>query len=127
VREAAIKSVGRSSSDVSLVLTATLLASQGGVDVIVVILKVITFLIATIALMLRSRDPKTRLSVIKGLILTREIMTLALALTGGVTTTLGEGAGALGQLGGNRGVLGDPIGEGVFAVLNDAILCQYKL
>jgi hydrogenase-4 membrane subunit HyfE len=106
----------------SLVLAAALLASQGGVDVIVVILKVITFLIAAIALMLGSRDPKTRLPVVEGLVLTRKVMTLALALTGGVTTALREGAGALRQLGGYRGVLGDPVGEGIFAILNDAVL-----
>lgn len=126
-RKAGKTSVRRLGSNVSLVLTAALLASQSRVNIIVIILEIITVLVAAVALMLGSGDPKSGLPVVEGLILAREVMTLALTLTGGVAAALGEGAGALGQLGGDGRVLGDPVGQGVFAVLNDAMLCQYRL
>jgi hypothetical protein len=40
-----------------------------------------------------------------------------------VTAALGECAGALGELGRHGSVLGDPVGEGIFAVLDNAAMC----
>jgi hypothetical protein len=91
--------VRRLSSNNPLLLATTLvLASNGRVDIIV---KVVTVIVA-VTLMLGGRNPETRLPV-KGLILTREVM--AFATAGSVAAALRQGAGTLGQLGGDRGVL----------------------
>jgi hypothetical protein len=49
------------------------------------------------------------------------------SVTGLVAAALGKRARALGQLGGDGGVLRNPVGEGILAVLNDAVVCQYLL
>ena len=113
----AITSARRLCSDGSLLLAATLLASNGRVDVVI---EVITVFVA-VTLVLRSRDPETRLPVVEGLVLAGQIDTITAA--GSIASALGQSAGALRQLGGDGGVLGDPVGESVFAVLDDTVAC----
>lgn len=109
-------SARRLSSDWPLLLTTTLvLASNSRVDVVV---KVVTVFVA-VTLVLRGRDPETRFPAVKRLVLTRQINTVT--ATGSIATALGQGAGALGQLGGDRGVLRNPVGQGILAILNDTV------
>jgi hypothetical protein len=75
-----------------------MLACNGRVDVIV---DIITVLI-TVTLVLRGRDPETRLPL-KRLVLTGEVNTITAA--GSIAAALGQGARALRQLRGDRGVL----------------------
>lgn len=77
-------------------------------------------LVVAVTSVLGRRDPQARLAAVEGLVLAREIDRLASVLAA-VATALREGAGALGELGGDGGVLLDPVGEGVFAVLNDTM------
>jgi hypothetical protein len=102
---------------VPLLLPAALLASDGGRDVVVVDLAIFV----AVTLMLSSGDPEARLTI-HGLILARQINTLT-TLAVLVATALRKRAGALGELGGDRGILGDPVGEGIFAVLDDTRSC----
>jgi hypothetical protein len=99
-RTRAIISEGHLCSNRPLFLATTLvvLASNSRVDVIV---KIVTVLV-TVTLVLRGRDPETRLPL-KRLVLTREVNTVTTA--GSVAATLGQSAGALGQLRGDGGVL----------------------
>lgn len=94
-----------------------MLAGNGGVEIII---EVVTVFVA-VTLVLGGWDPETRLPAIKRLVLTRKIN--AVTTTGGVPAALGQSTGALGQLGRNRGVLGNPVGQGILAVLNDTMGC----
>lgn len=114
-------STKRLCGDWPLLLTATLLRGNGGVDVVVNVVAVVI----AVALVLAGGNPETRLPVVKGLVLAGEVDTLTTA--SGVAATLGQGAGALGQLGRDGGILGDPVGEGILAVLDDAVECQRRL
>ena len=91
-----------------------MLAGNGGVNIVI---EIITIIVA-VTLMLCSGDPEARLPAVEGLVLTGQINTIA-ALAVLVTATLGKGTRALRELGGNRGVLGNPVGKGVLAILND--------
>jgi hypothetical protein len=109
-------SVRRLSSHRPLVLPTTLvLTSNSGGQVVVKLILVVV----AVTLVLCGWDPKTRLPVVHGLVLAREVNSLALMT---VAATLGEGAGALGELRGDGGVLGDPVGKSVFAVLDDTVM-----
>jgi hypothetical protein len=99
-----------------LLFTASSLSGDGRWDIVLQVLIVVS----VTSLVLRGRNPKTRLSVIKGLILVREIDTL-LVVTGGVLATLGKGARTGRELRGHGSVLDNPIGEGIFAVLDDTV------
>lgn len=92
-----------------------MLASNGGRGIILEILAVLV----AVTLVLGGGDPKTGLPAIKGLVLAREVDTLAVA----VAAALRESARALRQLGGDRGILRDPIGQGIFAILDDSTSC----
>lgn len=63
--------------------------------------------------MLAGRDPHARLTV---LVLTREVVARCL-----VATALGKSACAGGELGADGGVLLDPVGESILAVLDDGL------
>ena len=91
-----------------------MLAGNGGRDIIALLI------VVTVTSVLGSRDPQTRLATVKGLVLTRQINRLASMLTA-VAAALRKGAGAGGEFGGDGGVLLDPVGKRVFAVLNDAV------
>lgn len=86
-----------------------MLASNCGVNVVLIVV--------TVALVLSGRNPKTRLSVVKVLVLTGKVDAFTL---GSVAAALRQCAGALRELGGHGSVLRDPVGKGVFAVLDDA-------
>ena len=92
-----------------------MLAGNGGC---VLVLKLVTVLVA-IVLVLRGRDPQTRLPV-QGLVLAREVDTLTVA-TALVAAALRKGARSLGELGRDRGVLGNPVGKSILAVLDDTV------
>lgn len=94
-----------------------MLASNSRVDIVI---KVVTVFV-TVTLVLRSRNPETRFPAVKRLILAGQINPVT--ATGSVATALGQGSGALGELRGNGRVLGNPIGQGVFAILNDTVGC----
>jgi hypothetical protein len=98
-----------------LVLAAALLTSNGGGHVV---FKLITVFVA-VTLVFSGGDPETGLPVIHGLVLAREVNSLALVT---VAAALGESAGALGELRGDGGVLGDPVGESILAVLDDTVV-----
>lgn len=70
------------------------------------------------SLVLAGGDPQTRLAVLEWLVLTGKVVTLA-GVAG--STALGESAGASGQAGLDGGVLLDPVGEGILAVLDDGL------
>lgn len=115
-----IASVRRLSSHNPLIVSAALMLTSNGGGVVVVKVMLITVLIS-VACMFRGRDPQARFPV-EGLVLSREVNALAVAAAL-VATALGKGAGSLGELGGNGSVLRDPVGKGVFAVLDDAAVC----
>lgn len=75
--------------------------------------------IVAVTSVLRRRDPQAGLAAIKGLVLARQVDRLASVLAA-VAAALGQSAGAGGELGGDGGVLLNPVGERVFAVLDDA-------
>lgn len=109
-------SVGHLSSNNPLVLATTLMfASNSGVDVVV---KVLTVLVA-ITVVLRCGNPETRLPV-EGLVLAGKVDTLAVVT---VAAALRESARSLREFGGDGGVLRHPVGKGILAVLDDAIVC----
>ena len=103
--------------DPLLLATAVLACNcrTGLIDLLVVI---------AVTSMLGCGDPQAGLAAIEGLVLARQVNSLTSVLT--VAAALGESAGASGELGGNRGVLLDPVGEGVFAVLNDTVWLSEK-
>lgn len=76
-------------------------------------------IVLVLALLVLGRwDPETRLAVLtQRLVLTAEVNGLALVA---VLAALGKVAGAGGELGADGSVLLDPVGECVFAVLDDA-------
>lgn len=76
-------------------------------------------IIVTVAPVLGGRDPQAGLTAVKGLVLTGEVDGLASVLAA-VSAALGESAGARRELGRDGGVLFDPVGERVFAVLDNA-------
>lgn len=65
-----------------------------------------------------TRDP--RAAVVEGHVLAGQVMAFA-TVANVVPAALRQGAGAGGELGGNGGVLGDPVGEGILAILNDGL------
>jgi hypothetical protein len=75
--------------------------------------------VVAVTSVLGCRNPQAGLATVEGLVLTGQVDSLTSVLT--VAAALGESAGAGGQLGGNGGVLLDPVGERVFAVLDDAV------
>lgn len=85
-------------------------------------------ILVTVATVLGSRDPQARLAAVKGLVLARKVYGLTSVLAA-VAAALGEGAGARRELRRDGGVLLNPVGEGVFAVLNNpvrgSINCTY--
>ena len=72
--------------------------------------------------MLAGGDPEARLAVTEGLVLAGEVVALT-SVAG--RTTLGKSARAGGELGADGSVLLDPVGERVFAVLDDPGWSQY--
>lgn len=66
--------------------------------------------------MIACRDPEATLTVLHAAVLAREIDPLAL---GAALAALGKVAGASRKLGAYGGILCDPVGEGIFAILND--------
>lgn len=69
-----------------------------------------------------SWDPEAALTVLHGLVLVRKVDTLTLGTgTAVLLATLAEVAGTGAEFGGDGRVGGDPVGEGIFAVLNDAV------
>lgn len=70
------------------------------------------------SLVLAGRDPEAGLAVLEGLVLAGEVMALT-SVAGGAA--LGQGARAGGELGADGGVLLDPVGERVLAVLDDGL------
>jgi hypothetical protein len=97
-----------------LVLTTALLRSDSGVGVVIDLVAVVV----TVALVLGGRNPEAGLSVVEGLVLAGQVNTV-LTTASGIAATLGKSAGARGKLGGDGGVLGNPVGEGILAVLDD--------
>lgn len=104
------------SSNGSLLFSASSLGGNGGGRIFLLFL----FLVA-VTLMFRGWNPEARLPVVKGLVLVGQIDALTGA-AGGILAALRERAGASGKLGVDRGVLLDPICEGIFAVLDDSTL-----
>ena len=93
-----------------------MLTSNNGGHIVV---KLITVFIA-VTLVLSSWNPETGLPVVHGLVLAREVNSLTLVT---VAAALGESAGALGELRGDGGVLGNPVGKSILAVLDDTVVC----
>ena len=94
-----------------LLAAAGLAVDGGGCDLIVLV-------IVVVSLVLAGGDPKTGLAVLERLVLAGEVV----ALTGVAgCATLGESARASGKLGADGGVLLDPVGEGILAVLDDGL------
>ena len=94
-----------------LLAAAGLAVDGGGCDLIVLV-------IVVVSLVLAGGDPKTGLAVLERLVLAGEVV----ALTGVAgCATLGESARASGELGADGGVLLDPVGEGILAVLDDGL------
>lgn len=96
--------------------TAGLAIERALVDAAGVLLLVL-FLI--LGLVLAGWDPQAALTV-HGRILSSEIVTLGIALDV-VPSSLAQRAGTRRQLAGDGGVGGDPIGQGVLAVLDDSL------
>lgn len=71
--------------------------------------------VVVLALVLAGRDPETALAVLHGCVLAGEVDGLALV------AALRESAGTDGELGGDGGVLLDPVGESVLTVLDDSL------
>ncbi len=92
-----------------------------------ILLLLLLFLIIMLIFAMRARgDPQSAFAILHRGILTAEVDALALfAVAAGAA--LGEVAGAGGELGFDGGVGGDPVGEGVFAVLDDAVEISYIL
>lgn len=97
----------------ALLLAAAVLAGDGGAGLVDLVVLV------AVAAVLGCGDPQARLAAVERLVLAGQVDGLALVLAA-VAAALGEGARAGGQLGGDGGVLLDPVGERVFAVLDDA-------
>lgn len=90
---------------------------------IFILVFILTLMGSSPTTVLTGRDPRVAIAL-HGLVLVGEVDALALAVLGGVgLAALGEGAGAGGELGGDGRVGGDPVGERVFAVLDDAVCC----
>lgn len=66
--------------------------------------------------MLAGRHPDTRLAALELLVLAGEVDALSL-----VAAALGKSASASGQGGGDGGILLDPVGESILAVLDDGL------
>ena len=111
--------MGRLSSNDPLVFTTALvLTSDGGVNIVI---KVLTVVVA-VALVLGGRDPQARFPI-EGLVLAREVDTLThVAVL--VAAALRESARSLGELGGDGGILGHPVGKSILTVLDDTVVCQ---
>lgn len=74
------------------------------------------------ALVLAGGDPEAALAVtLEWCILAAEVDWSSLVTV--LVAALGEGAGTCGQVGLDRGILLDPVGEGILTVLNDAARC----
>jgi hypothetical protein len=94
-----------------LLTAAGLAVDGGGRDLIVIV-------VVVVSLVLAGGDPKARLAVLERLVLAGEVV----ALTGVAgSATLGESARAGGELGADGGVLLDPVGEGILAILDDGL------
>jgi hypothetical protein len=94
-----------------LLTTAGLTVDGRGRDLIVIV-------VVVVSLVLAGGDPETGLAVLERLVLAGEVV----ALTGVAgCATLGESARAGGELGADGGVLLDPVGEGILAVLDDGL------
>lgn len=94
-----------------LLAAAGLAVNGGGRDLVVLV-------VVVVSLVLAGGDPETGLAVLEGLVLAGEVV----ALTGVAgSATLGESARAGGKLGADGGVLLDPVGESILAVLDDGL------
>jgi hypothetical protein len=94
-----------------LLTTAGLAVDGGGRDLIILI-------VVVVSLVLAGRDPKAGLAVLERLVLAGEVVALT-SVAG--SATLGKSARASGELGADGGVLLDPVGESILAVLNDGL------
>lgn len=74
-------------------------------------------LVVGVLLVLTGGDPHATLAVFQAGVLAREVDAFA---GGAVLASLRQVASTGRELGGDGGVLGDPVGQGVFAVLDDA-------
>lgn len=95
----------------ALLTAAGLAVDGGGGDILIVIL-------VLVSLVLAGGDPQARLAVLERLVLAGKVVTLA-GVAG--STALGESARAGGKAGLDGGVLLDPVGEGILAVLDDGL------
>jgi hypothetical protein len=96
-----------------LLLAAAVFAGNGGASLIDLLV------VVAVTSVLGRRDPQAGLAAVERLVLARQVNGLTSVLT--VAAALGEGARASGKLGRDGGVLLDPVGEGIFAVLDDTI------
>jgi hypothetical protein len=102
--------------------TATLSVDFALEDRVVTSLLFLLFLIIVLltGTMCAGWNPEAGLTVLERSILTGEIMTLAVALNV-VAAALAKRAGTSRELGADSSVLGYPVGESVFAVLDDSL------
>jgi hypothetical protein len=94
-----------------LLTAAGLAVDSRGRDLIVIV-------VVVVSLVLAGGDPEAGLAVLERLVLAGEVVALA-GVAG--SAALGEGARAGGELRADGGVLLDPVGEGVLAVLDDGL------
>ena len=94
-----------------LLTAAGLAVDSRGRDLIVIV-------VVVVSLVLAGGDPEAGLAVLERLVLAGEVVALA-GVAG--SAALGEGARAGGELGADGGVLLDPVGQGVLAVLDDGL------
>ena len=92
--------------------------NRGGSDLLLFFLLIIELL----TLVSGGRDPEAGFAVVQWLVLAREVMTLGIALNV-VAAALRECAGAGREVGRDLGVGGNPVGEGILAVLDDGLGC----
>jgi hypothetical protein len=95
-----------------LLFTAAVFAGDGRRSLVALLI------IVAVTSVLGSRDPQARLTTLERLVLARQINGLASVLAA-VAAALREGTGASRHLGGDGGVLLDPVGKRVFAILDD--------
>ena len=82
-------------------------------------------LIALVLAVSTSRNPESALAIFERRVLTCEIVPLGIAVPCG--TALRERTGAVANFRGDGGIGRDPVGEGVFAVLNGSVTSVRRL
>lgn len=85
------------------------------------VLLFLLLVLVAVALVLRRRDPETGLAVLELAILAREVD--ALGLVPRAIAALRESPCASAELGLDGSILLDPVGQGIFTVLDDAAEC----